>query len=115
MLEDAEQQVGELKELLKVPTPANFEAANQKLTGVFHALQRLESEPSAVQNLTANDTAFLSRLPSEMTEVLSLFKGPVDFLQGLALFRIRSFGSYSRDGQMRGLSQESGSHTIAHL
>jgi hypothetical protein len=115
VLEDAEQQVGELKELLKVPTPENFEAAHQKLTGVFHALQRFESEPSAVQNLTASDTAFLSRLPSEMTQVLGLFKGPVDFLQGLALFRIQQFGSYSRDGELRGLSQESSTHTITHL
>lgn len=115
MLEEAQQQVRELKELLKVPTPENFETANQKLTGIFQALQRFECEASALQNPTAEDTAFLSRLPSEMTQVLELFKGPVDFLQGLALFRVHKFGSYSRDGELRGLSQESSSHTITHL
>lgn len=115
MLEEAEQHVGDLKELLKTPTPENFETANQKLASVFMALQSFASEPLAIDKRSARDIAFLSRLPSEMAHVLRLFKGPIDYLQGLALFRAQRFGSYNRDGELKGLGQDSCSRTITHL
>jgi hypothetical protein len=115
VFEDTEQQIGELKELLKTPTPENFEAANQKLAGVFMALQSAASEPSTLEKRSVGDLAFLSRLSSEMAQVLRLFRGPVDYLEGLLIFRAQKFGSYNRDGQLKSLSQESCSRTITHL
>ncbi len=115
MLEDAEQQVGELKELLKVPTPENFEAANHKLGVVFHVLRDFAAELFAAPNVTPKDTAFLSRLPSELAQVQKLFQGPVDFLQGLAWFRAEKFGSYTREGELKSLVQGSDSRILAHL
>jgi hypothetical protein len=115
VLEQAEQHVEELKELLKTPTPENFETANLKLASVLTALQSFASESSAMEKPSTRDTAFLSRLSSEMAQVLRLFKGPVDYLQGLTLFRAQRFGSYNRVGELKGLGHEGSSRTITHL
>ena len=116
MLEDAEQQVAALKELLKSPTPENFEAANQKLTSLGAALQSFVSEPSAIQMRNAGDTAFLLRLPSEMAHIGLLLQAPINYLEGLTVFRAQKFGSYNREGQMKGLfGQETSARMITHL
>lgn len=115
MLEDAEQQLGSLKELLKTPTPENFEAANQNLSGLVSALQSLVAEPSAIAMRNARDKAFLIRLPSEMAHIGVLLQAPITYLQGLALYRAQKFGSYNCQGQMKGLGQETSASTIAHL
>ena len=115
MLENAERQLGELQELLKCPTPENAEAAKGKLALLLAALQAFAAEPQLRENRTPGDLSFLTRLPSEMRAVLQLFKGPVDYLQGLALFRAQMFGSYNREGRIEGLGQESSARIITHL
>ena len=115
MLEDAEQQVGSLKELLKTPTPENFEAVTEKLAEVASALQSLIAAPSSIAKRNAKDTAFLTRLPSEMAHIHVLLKAPINYLEGLASYRVQKFGSYDRQGQMKGLGQESSSRTITQL
>jgi hypothetical protein len=115
LLENAERQLGELQELLKNPTPENVEASIQKLAALLACLQEFAAEPQLREKRTAGDLSFLTRLPSEMRAVLQLFKGPVDYLQGLALFRAQMFGSYNREGLIKGLGQESSARTITHL
>lgn len=115
MLEETEQQVGHLKELLKTPIPENFEAANKKLGRVMAALQSLASEPRCLEMRSHPDAAFLSRLPSDMAEILALYRAPVDYLEGLARFRAQKFGAYTCRGEMKGLGQESSARTITHL
>jgi hypothetical protein len=115
VLEYAEQQVAALKELLKTPTPENFEVANEKLSGLSIALQSFLSGLSAKEVGSAGDIAFLSRLPSEMAHVRLLFNAPVKYLEGLAIFRTQKFGSYNRQGEVKGLGQETSARTITHL
>ncbi len=115
MIEDVEQQIRDLKELLKTPTPGNFEAANQKLTHLSTALQTLVSEPTMLNNGNAGDIALLSRLPGEMAHIHQLFQAPVKYLHGLALFRVQKFGAYNCQGQMNSLGQGSLARTITQL
>jgi hypothetical protein len=110
LLENAERQLGELQELLKNPTPENVEASIQKLAALLACLQEFAAEPQLREKRTAGDLSFLTRLPSEMRAVLQ-----VDYLQGLALFRAQMFGSYNREGLIKGLGQESSARTITHL
>jgi hypothetical protein len=112
LFEHAEQQISDLKELLRTPTPENFEAANQKLAGLLTHLQSSVSEPSVIHQ---RETVFLTRLPSEMAHIQALFQAPVNYLEGLAVFRAQKFGSYNRDGQIKGLGQENSARTITHL
>jgi hypothetical protein len=115
VLEDAEQQVGSLKELLRTPTPENFEAANQKLAGLVSALQSFAAEPSAIAMRNAGDTAFLFRLSSDMAHIRVLLEAPIKYLEGLTFYRAQKFGSYNREGQMKGLGQQTSARTITHL
>jgi hypothetical protein len=115
VLENAERLLRELQELLKNPTPENVEAANERLAALLTALQAFAAEPQVREKRTPGELSFLTRLPSEMRAVLQLFKGPVDYLQGLALFRAQMFGSYNREGLIKGLGQESSARTITHL
>jgi hypothetical protein len=104
-----------MRELLKSPTPENFEAVNEKLTGLIAALQSFIANPSAIKSSEAKDAAFLSRLPSEMARIRLLLQSPVKFLQELTLFRVKKFGSYDRQGQVKGLDQEASTRTLTHL
>ena len=115
MLEHAEQQAGKLIELLKDPTPESFEAVNQELAGLATALQAVLAEPSAKEKWSMKDSEFLSRLPAEMAHVRLLLQAPINFLEGLALFRTQKFGSYNRQGQMEGIGLETLARTSTHL
>jgi hypothetical protein len=115
VIEFAEQETASLRELLKNPTPENFETVNQKLGGLVAALQSFIAEPPTKQIPNSRAIVFLSRLPSEMAHVRVLLQAPVRFLEGLALFRAQKFGSYNSQGQLRGLEQETSARTLTHL
>jgi pantoate kinase len=115
MLERAEQQLTSLKQLLKTPTPENFEVASQQLSTLASSLQAFLSEATADKLREPRTVAFFRRLPSEMTHIHLLLETPVKFLEELASFRIQQFGSYDREGQMKGLGQECLAHTITQL
>jgi hypothetical protein len=114
VLEAAEQEVRNIRELLKSPTPENFEAANQKLGSVAAALEGIIAEPSAIKMRTASDIAFLFRLSSEMECVRLLLEAPIKLLEGLSHFRTQRFGSYNSQGQVKGFDLQN-SQTLTHL
>lgn len=115
MLECAERQLASVKDLLKTPTPENFEEVGQQLTALLSALQTFLSASSTKELQNPQNTSFLRRLPSELAHIRVLLQAPVSFLEGLAVFRIQKFGSYNCQGEMRGLGQENSARTITHL
>ena len=114
MLELAEQETQSLRELLKNPTPENFEAVNQKLGDLAAALESVV-QSNSVEKATAGDLAFLSRFPSEMAHVSRLLRAPVCFLEGLQLFRAQKFGSYDCLGRLRSFEAGSAAGTVTDL
>jgi hypothetical protein len=114
VLEAAEQEIKSIRELLKSPTPENFEAVNQKLGCVAAALEGMITEPSIIKTRSASDTVFLSKLSSEMECVRLLLETPIKLLEGLSHFRMQRFGSYNAQGQVKGFDLQT-SQTLTHL
>ena len=114
MGERVEQELGNIRDLLRNPTPENIEAANQKLELVASFLISVKENPAAEEFCDSNVRKFLGRLPVEMSAIRALMQGPLEFFRGLNAFRAGKFGSYERTGTLKNFELESGK-TLIHL
>jgi hypothetical protein len=114
VLELAEQETQSLRDLLKTPTPENFEIVTLKLGDLAAALQSF-AQADATEKASSVDRAFLLRLPFEMAHVNRLLGAPVSLLEGLRVFRAQKFGSYDCLGQLRGFEPGIAARTVTDL
>ena len=115
MLKKLQSEVSEIRELVKTPTPENFQAANSKLESIAASLNGLSAE-SCRKVLSQPDTReFLRRLPAEMDRLRVLMEAPSIFYQGLENLRAAHFGAYERSGNLRSLETRSLARTVVHL
>jgi len=109
-----EQEVRNIRDLLRNPTPENVDAANQKLELVASFLISVKEELAAGETCDTGVQKFLGRLPVEMSAIRALMQGPLEFFRGLNAFRAAKFGSYERTGTLKNFELESGK-TLIHL
>jgi hypothetical protein len=113
MFEEANHEVHAIQELVLVPTPHNFQSANNKLEWLAAFLSRLSASPDGVPPAATRD--FLLRIRAEMARLHTLMSQPVMFYQSLETLRAVHFGSYERSGNMRSLEPTTHVRTIVHL
>jgi hypothetical protein len=114
MGERVEQELGEIRNLLRNPTPENIDAANQKLELAASFLISVKESLAAGESCDSSVQKCLGRLPVEMSAIRALMQGPLEFFRGLNAFRAAKFGSYERTGTLKNFELESGK-TLIHL
>jgi hypothetical protein len=115
MLQAAQTEVQELRELALNPTPANFQAIQVKLESLATYLSQVLNNPSSEFNETTALRGFLNQLPFEMSRLRNLMQAPVSFYERLDTIRVLHFGSYARSGEMHSLETKPFSRTVVHL
>ncbi|MDQ2840769.1 MAG: hypothetical protein M3Y72_06970 [Acidobacteriota bacterium] len=115
MEEFAEQDVQDIRKLLRTPTPENVEAVNRKLESVVSFLASVKTSMDAGQSCDSNLQKFLTRLPSEMSAINVLMKEPSAFFRGLNAQRASKFGSYEHTGALKSFEIETSSKTLIHM
>jgi len=113
--EFAEQDVQDIRKLLRTPTPENVEAVNRKLESVASFLGSVKASMDAGQSCDSSLQKFLRRLPSEMSAINVLMKEPSAFFRRLNAQRASKFGSYEHTGTLKSFEFETGSKTLIHL
>jgi hypothetical protein len=110
----AEQEVLNIRNLLRNPTPDNLEAANLKLELLASFLISVKEDLTAGQSCDSSVQKFLGRLPAEMSAIRTLMQGPIEFFRGLNAMRAGKFGSYEHTGVLKSFELQSGK-TLIHL
>src|SRR5579885_3198043 len=115
MLEAAEKEVREIRQLALTPTPANFQAIQSKLECLAGLLSQAIANQAVLPSDTAQLRKFLTQLPAEMGRLRVLMQTPAHFYQQLETIRAVHFGSYERSGTLRTLGAKPLSRTVMHL
>ena len=115
MLESAQREVAEIRELALHPSPVNFEliSAKLQLLAGFLSHTKASQDPGLLADKNAQE--FFSRLPAEMARLRLLMQAPLNFYAGLTAIRAKHFGSYERTGSLRSLEPKPSGKTIMHL
>jgi hypothetical protein len=115
MLQAAEKEVREIRQLALTPTPANFQAIQSKLEGLAALLSQAIANRAVLPSDTAQLRKFLTQLPVEMGRLRVLMHAPAYFYQQLETIRAGHFGSYERSGALRTLDSKPLARTVMHL
>lgn len=115
MGELAEQDIQDIRRLLRTPTAENAAAVNRKLESVASFLTSVKTSMEAGQSCDLSLQKFLTRLPSEMSAISLLLKGPSEFFRRLNVLRASKFGSYEHTGALKSFEFETSSKTLIHL
>ena len=110
-----EQDVQDIRKLLRTPTLENVEAVNRKLELIASFLTSVKTSMEGGQSCNSSVQKILTRLPAEMSAINTLMQGPLDFFRGLNLLRASKFGSYEHTGALRSFEFETSSKTLIHL
>jgi hypothetical protein len=115
MLESAQKEVQDIRELALTPTPGNFQAINTRLESLTAFLDQIVQvqEPVLLRDPGLRD--FVKRLPVEMAHIRNLMEAPARFYQELETIRTLHFGSYERTGVLRSLEPRPSARTLIHL
>jgi len=114
MLELAEQELEQVRRLLRTPTPDTFPVLNQKLEFLVSFLTSVHTAAVAGKSCDARTRSFLSGISGDLPAIRLLLEGPAKLFEGLNAFRAESFGSYQRTGSIQGFELQSG-RTLMHL
>jgi hypothetical protein len=112
VLERAERELRDIRDLLKVPTPDNLLSVNQKLEYLVSFLRSL-TEKLPAESCDANTRAFVHRLPGEMSGIRALMQAPANLLNTLHVRRAGNLCAYERSGTFKALRLSS--RTLGHL
>jgi len=114
MVERAEQELKQIRQLLRTPTPGTFPVLQQKLEFLASFLTSVHTAAATEKSCDSRVRTFLSGLSGELSAIRVLLEAPASLFDGLNTFRVESFGSYQRTGTLKGFELGSG-RTLLHL
>jgi hypothetical protein len=115
VVETAEREIDNIRQLLRNPTPTNLEAANRKLESLALFLGSLPATLISGQNCDSKLREFITRLPGAMARIRILIENQADFYRGLSLSRALKFGSYDESGNPKRFEIQAAAKTVVHL
>ena len=115
MIDQAEEELRQVRELLNAPTPENYQAAQEKLESVAARIASIKDILCSGRPCERRVWDFLRHVPAEMQRIRMLLQTPIEFYRGLdSLWTIQS-ESYDVSGNVKGLASQVGPRTVVQL